>query len=133
MVNPPWNHENIDSWLYRRGTSNNIQSKLLVVQLSVLECTSQPESLTVKDMNKSYPWSLVKIKIIKIGMDYFSPVVLFLLKLLTQLSDLESKELIDRNLLDLSVKWISSRIKVFSKEMHISTEDKNTPALTLKI
>lgn len=84
-------------------------------------------------MNKSYPWSLVKIKIIKIGMDYFSPVVLFLLKLLTQLSDLESKELIDRNLLDLSVKWISSRIKVFSKEMHISTEDKNTPALTLKI
>lgn len=26
-VNPPWNHDNIDTWLYRRGTYPHIQSK----------------------------------------------------------------------------------------------------------
>jgi hypothetical protein len=26
-VNPPWNHENIDSWLYRRGTLHLTQSR----------------------------------------------------------------------------------------------------------
>jgi hypothetical protein len=24
MVNPPWNHDNIDTWLYRRGCSSSI-------------------------------------------------------------------------------------------------------------
>ena len=26
-VNPPWNHDNIDTWLYRRGTRTSMQSK----------------------------------------------------------------------------------------------------------
>lgn len=28
MVNPPWNHENINTWLYRRGHFELMQSKL---------------------------------------------------------------------------------------------------------
>lgn len=27
MVNPPWNHDNLDQWLYRRGEQCPIQSK----------------------------------------------------------------------------------------------------------
>jgi hypothetical protein len=27
MVNPPWNHDNIDAWLYRRGTRCLTESK----------------------------------------------------------------------------------------------------------
>jgi len=28
LVNPPWNHDNINSWLYRRGTFFPTKSKL---------------------------------------------------------------------------------------------------------
>ncbi len=29
MVNPPWNHDNLENWLFRRGNPSKIQSRSL--------------------------------------------------------------------------------------------------------
>jgi len=30
MVNPPWNHDNLENWLFRRGNPSQIQSRASV-------------------------------------------------------------------------------------------------------
>lgn len=46
LVNPPWNHDNIDSWLYRRGIIMLIQSRLLAGPSIVSTCPSLSSSST---------------------------------------------------------------------------------------
>jgi hypothetical protein len=44
MVNPPWNHDNIDAWLYRRGNPSLTQSKSLAGPFIASPAMSRPRA-----------------------------------------------------------------------------------------
>ena len=67
MVNPPWNHDNLDTWLYRRGPSLITQSKSSEDPSSKTLCLYPLVISTLQDLNKSCLSSPAKTKTTKTG------------------------------------------------------------------
>lgn len=119
-VNPPWNHDNIENWLYRRGNPSNTQSRS-----SADPSTGWLAKFPVEGSTKMVEWlwclsSPVKTRTTKTGTVFSSTWDGSQTGLSTHLKESALSELIGKNSSVMWAELTNSRMTLGSKEMLIT-------------